>query len=244
MKLLLKLLKPDVVPSPRRKSIPFRTRVQLLLYGLCIKILRKWYSKYAFSDSIMLVGKQSIKLTHEYRDYSFEGELKRLHYQIPDTLKAVTGITSSLPKKQKIYLFRNYFSFEDRFLLEIDGQKISIEHNRGCSFNSSFKGQLKESDSNSLISRYVFSGSLKLSGMGLSGERKHGKPNTAKVPFESEILPEANVQPTTVVPSSRSRDGLFSDDPLFRKGGVPDERTNIIPSSIKEVEGVTIDESF
>lgn len=56
MRLLVKWLRPKVVPSPRRKKIPFGTRLQLFLYRRCIKKLTKWYCRYAFSDSVTLMG--------------------------------------------------------------------------------------------------------------------------------------------------------------------------------------------
>ena len=61
MRLLLKWLRPEVVPSPRRKKIPFGTSVPLYLYRRCIVKLTKWYFKYAFSDCMSHVGTPPVR---------------------------------------------------------------------------------------------------------------------------------------------------------------------------------------
>ena len=124
MRLLLKWLRPEVVPSPKRKNIPFGTQVQLYLYRRCIKRLAKWYSQYAFSDSVILVGTPAARVTHEYRDYSFEAEIKRMHIQMPNGMEDCAGVTSHFPNKRKGRHFFSCFHFEDHFLLQYFGKNI------------------------------------------------------------------------------------------------------------------------
>lgn len=218
MKLLLKCLRPETVPS-RRKNIKLGARVQLFLYRRCLNQLKKWYSKYAFSDIVVLAGNLSVRITHEHRDYAFETELQRLHIPIPNKMLECSGMTSFFSDKRRRRPFYDDFYFEDRFLLEIDGEKVSIDHGQGRSFVSTFKGRLKETDHTSILAKYYFSGSLNKS---LSKQSKR-----------------------TTVYSPRKKGGLFKDDPLLVKEPVASGLSTSTSSPvIKIVEGVTIDESF
>lgn len=218
MKLLLKCLRPETVPS-RRKNIKLGTRVQLFLYRRCLNKLKKWYSRYAFSDIVVLTGDLSVRITHEHRDYAFETELQRLHIPIPNMMLDCSGITSLFSDKRRRRPFYDDFYFEDRFLLEIDGEKVSIDHGKGRSFVSTFKGRLKETDHTSILAKYYFSGSL-----------------------HNRISKQSK---RTTVYSPRKKGGLFGDDPLLVKEPVASGLSTTTPSpAIKNVEGVTIDESF
>lgn len=248
MRLLLKWLRPKVVPSPRRKKIPFGIRVQLYLYRSCIKKLTKWYCRYAFSDSVTLIGTPTTRVTHEYRDYSFEAEIKRLHLQIPDGMVERAGATSHLPDKRRNRRYFNCFHLEDHFLLEIDGRKISIDHGQGRSFVSTFKGRLKESDNGSLFAKYAFSGSIRGNKVGMSGPASsisgsYGGKATSEVNFLNRTASDS--QPVESFSPKRRTRGLFGDDPLFdKKTDAPEAPLSTQSPSIKSVEGVTIDESF
>ncbi len=248
MRLLIKWLRPETVPSPRRKKIPFGSQVQIYLYRRCIKRLAKWYSQYAFSDSVTLVGTPAARVTHEYRDYSFEAEIKRMRIQIPNGTVDCVGVTSHFPNKRKGRHYFNCFHFEDHFLLEIDGKKISIDHGQDQSFVSTFKGKLKESDNCSLYAKYSFSGSMRGNKVGMSGRASslsglyNGREASGAAPSDRPASDTRSAG--TYTPIKRAR-GLFGDDPLLSK----DTDVLEIPIStplptIKSVEGVTIDESF
>lgn len=248
MRLLMKWLRPDTIPSPRRKKIPFGKRMQLHLYHYCLSKLAKSYSKFAFSDSVSLVGEPCIRVTHEYRDYSFEAEAKRLRLQIDDSMIVCSGVTSHLTHKKKRPRYHSYFHFEDHLFIEIDGKKISIDHGQGRSFVSTCKGRLKESDSRNLLTKYAFTGSLRVEKVG-----KPGPTSSFRETNEEEDITEGN-SPNRRVPSSDSTEslfspkkagGLFGDDPLFeKKPDILDVPLSSPSPSIKNVEGVTIDESF
>lgn len=250
MKLLLKLLRPETVPSPNRKKIPFGTRVQLYLYRSCLKTLRKWYVKYAFSDKIVLSGKPAIRVFHECRDTAFEAELKRLRMGLQDGMIVRHGVSSSQPDKRKNRPYYRCFHFEDTLLVDIDGQKVSINHGKGRSFVSTLTGELWESDINSLIAKYAFTGSRheekayssKKVG-GISSSIADSGPLKGAAPSS----PTTGPKPTSTPPSPpRRKPGpLFGDDPLFGKGiEKPESPVTTTPPTIKTVDGVTIDESF
>lgn len=248
MLLLIKWLRPDVIPSPRRKKIPFGTRLQLFLYRSGLRKLAKWYSRYAFSDSIVISGTPSIKLMHDFRDYSFEAELKRIHLFLPDGIHECSGATSSFPDKRKRRPYYSSFHFEDHFLLEVDGKKVSIDHGQGRSFVSTIKGRLKESDTTSTIAKYVFSGSFRSNITGESTKSSSISNSilssilTNQAPREG-VLSRDPAKNTGV--SLRKTGGLFSDDPLLGiRSESQDEHPSVPSSSIKSLEGVTIDESF
>lgn len=221
MRLLLKWLRPKTVPSPNRKRIPFGKRVRLSLYRSCLRTLRKWYQKYAFSDRITLSGKPSVKLCHEHRDTAFEAEIKRLRLSLSEGMLERNGASSSQPEKRKRQPYYRCFHFVDHLLLEVDGQKVSIDHGDGRSFVSTLNGRLKESDAATLVAKYAFSGS-----------RREDKPSSPSSRPKSVSLP-------------RKPGGLFGDDPLFGKTPKKPEVPVSQPTpTIKNVEGVTIDESF
>ena len=250
MRLLLKLLRPTTVPSPNRKNIPFGTRVQLSLYRSCLKTLRHWYAKYAFSDKIVISGKPAIRLFHECRDTAFEAELKRLRMGLPDNMIVRHGVSSSQTEKRNNRPYYRCFHFEDTVLLDVDGQKISINHGKGRSFVSTLTGELKESDTNSIIAKYAFAGSrhqekeytTKKVG-GISASIAGSGPVKGTTPKS----PSSGPKPTTTPPPPPKKKAgpLFGDDPLFGKGiEKPEPPVTTTPPTIKTIDGVTIDESF
>lgn len=250
MRLLLKLLRPEKVPSPNRKSVPFETRMQLLLYRRCLKRLKRWYYRYAYSDSMIIVGNPSIKVYHEFRDIAFETELKRLRVTFSEGMIECSGATSHYTDKRKRHRYFKCFHFEDNFLLDIDNQKISIKHGNGRSFVSTINGHLKESNETSVLAKYVFSGSRHI-------ERdKRTKINTSISSPYSGINPsDDSKQRGTEISTPRGggqdikkkSTPLFGDDPLFR-GIIPGNAPMLEPvketPTTKTLEGVIIDESF
>lgn len=244
MRLLLKWLRPEVIPSPRRKDIPFGEKARLFLYKRCILILKKWYSRYAFSDSIFLNGISPIKLVHEHRDYDFENELKRLHIPLPVNMVDHTGPVSSAQERNKKRPFYKNFYFEDQLHLEADGQIVSISHGKGRLFNSKIKGKLKESDRTSSILQYVFTGSLNNIKSGRPGTSVSNNNIKSSSTSFQEIITFSGL-PTDDFPQSKKIGGLFGSDPLLeKKSGASKQSKHTQPSFIKIVEGVEIDESF
>lgn len=248
MNLLLKLLRPERVPSPNRKKIPFGTRLQLFLYRSGLKRLKKKYCRCAYSDTMIIVGNPSIKVYHEFRDISFETELKRLNIPFTEGMIECTGATSHHPEKHKRQPSYNQFHFEDSFLLDIDNQKISIKHGDGHSFVSTINGSLKESNDTSIMSKYIFSGSRRTE----KGQRS--KINASISSAYSEFNPYDNSDQHGVGIDNSKKGGqdlkkktgpLFGDDPLLH-GVKPDINNDPKPATpaTKILEGVIIDESF
>lgn len=244
MRLLLKWLRPEVIPSPRRKNIPFGEKTRIFLYKRCILILKKWYSRYAFSDSIFLNGISPVKLVHEHRDYDFENELKRLHIPLPVNMIDHTGLISSVPERNMRRPYYKSFYFDDRLYLEADGQIISINHGKGRLFDSKIKGKLKESDRTSSILQYVFTGSLNNIKSGRAGTRVQNN-NIKPLSTSSQETITFPSLPIDASLQSKKTGGLFGSDPLLeKKTDISNNPKKEQPSCIKIVEGVEIDESF
>lgn len=239
MRLLIKWLRPETVPSPKRKNIPFGTRLRLSLYRECLKILRNWYQKYAFSDTVVISGRPAIRICHEYRDIDFESELKRLRLPIQDDMIERQGNSSSQSEKSKRRTYYNCFHFKDHFVLDISDQRIAIDHGDGRAIVSTVKGMLKESDAANLVSKFFFVGNLKDDKMTNSGERVMVTAYSS--PQKTESRPQR-------IPSTQKSRGLFGNDPLLGKGvrpiKVPDAPVKAPEPKIKSVAGVEIDESF
>lgn len=247
MRLLLKWLRPKVVPSPRRKKIPFGIRVQLYLYRSCIKKLTKGIAGMLFPIALLLLERRQPELPTSIVITPLKQRLN-LHLQIPDGMVERAGATSHLPDKRRNRRYFNCFHLEDHFLIEIDGRKISIDHGQGRSFVSTFKGRLKESDNGSLFAKYAFSGSIRGNKVGMSGPASsisgsYGGKATSEVNSLNRTASDS--QPVESFSPKRRTRGLFGDDPLFdKKTDAPEAPLSTQSPSIKSVEGVTIDESF
>ena len=256
-RLLLKCLRPVTVPSPNRKHLSFGTRIRLEAYRKCLKVLRKWYGRYAFSDVVTLPGRPQTKVVHEFRDLSFEAELKRLRIQVPENT-IVRNRQASARKRSFGCLphFRD-FRFVDTMTLVIGGQRIAVSRGLDDSFSSTLNGILKETDENSLIRKYIFTAS--------APSQPEQRPSRTKAPSFTSISdnapspeedssgpkplsPRASDPPH---PERRRKQGpLFKDDPLL---GMIREQPAPSPLSTPEekpipttraVAGVIIDESF
>lgn len=231
MLFLLNWLRPKTVPTPKRKSIPFWARIQCIIYSVCLKLLKKFYVKYAFSDLITIKGKPNIKIYHEYRDRQFESELKRLHIILSDNMIDVPSCFST-HLNRRVTLFYKCFQFSNTLIVDIDGDKITLNHGADRSFITTMKGCLKESDLIDSLLKYSFSGILK--------EYTSAKTESFRNHF-------SNQQESSSINRriSASDNSIFGNDPLF--GNMPQSAINIYDttcSTIKHLEGVSIDESF
>lgn len=259
MQLLLKWLRPETVPSPKRKQIPLGMKIRLSLYRNCLNMMRKWYSRYAFSDVIEIQGTPRIKIIHEFRDLAFEAELKRMHITAPVVMQEKNGTSSSFTDKRNKRRHFGSFRLKDSFRMEINGQKVSVDHGDGRSFISTVKGRLKESRPDSLITQYAFSGSIredKPAGTGKRGSISSSITETAPKPTGTAGKPEEGAAPAAgstppkgmpaqETPPRRKSGSLFGDDPLLGRTDVKPEEPVSPPSpDIKTVAGVEIDESF
>ena len=218
MRLLLKWLRPDTVPPPNKKNLPFGTKLRLDVYRSALKLLAKYYRQYAFLDTISLPSSQ-VKLIHEFRDKTFEGELKRMRLlqKYPMTLKEARASDKQVRSNQ---LFFKQFRFEDIFVLDIPGQRVTIHRGASCSFEATSGGKLKESEVGSLLSQYQFIGPAASKQMSRSIATPDAQPKGGEKP-----APKTGGEKKET-PGKAPRNGpLFGDDPLFRKRGLehPDE---------------------
>lgn len=262
MRLLMKWLRPETVPSQRKKHLPFGTRLRLDVYRKCLTVLRKWYGRYAFSDMVTLPGRPQTKVCHEFRDCSFEAELKRMHMPVPEEILIRNGQAVTRKKTFRGLPHFRDFRFEDTMTVVMGGQRISVNRGQGDSFSSTLAGVLKETDDNSLLRKYIFTaaapaereqqpakarGDLSTS---ISGGRTQPRPTADPRPAGSKTADRP-------APASPRRQGpLFKDDPLLGKikdGPQPASTPAPAPApapeekpapSIKVLDGVVIDDSF
>lgn len=232
MRLLIKWLRPINVPSPKRKNIPFRVRIQCELYSICLKILKKYYTKYAFSDYLTIKGGAHIQICNEFRDSQFEAELKRMHIILSDSMIDVPNRHSSHSGSRGIALFFKCFHFSNSLFIDINGEKITLEHGDGRSFITTMKGYLKESDASNLLLKYSFSGLYK--------DSISTKTNSIRCQhsIQQDILPKNRRV-------SEKPNSLFGNDPLL-EGEIKQSKSleGNSSSTVKHLEGVSIDESF
>ena len=259
MRLLLKLLRPDTVPSPNRKNIPFGTRVQLALYRKCLTKAMRRYAKLAFSDGIVLEGRPSVRILHEFRDVNFEAEVKRMRLVPKDVMVECAGTTSHWPDRDRSRGIPRYFHFKDTFSLVVDGQKTSIEHGDGRSFVSAVNGRLKETDAAALYAKYIFSASrrgvkqeasVKESLAAPATPAKSAPDTTPSVAPTPSVASATADRPATAARPAKKRTGpLFGGDPLLKEtqGPASESPKPAAPEpvkTIKKLAGVEIDDSF
>ena len=254
MRLLLKLLRPDTVPAPNRKNIPFGTRVRLALYRKCLLRARRRYSKLAFSDSIVIEGSPSVRILHEFRDVNFEAEVKRMRLVPQEVMGECTGTTSNWPDRNRKRGIPRYFHFKDSFSLVVDGQKTSVEHGDGRSFVSAVSGRLKETDAAALYAKYSFSASRRTPKKDASVRESLSAPaSAARADSTSSVAaaakPAVADRPTAADRPARKRTGpLFGGDPLLKESQGPASESPKPaapePVKVKKLAGVEIDESF
>ena len=214
MRLLLKWLRPDTVPSPNRKNLPFGTRLRLDLYRSALKLLARKYSRYAFSDFISLPAINA-KLTHEFRDLAFEAELKRMRLLQKDQTILRDGINSCTRRRRKNLLYFKQFRFVDLLSLETNGQKVTIRHDEGCCFSATHGGKLKESEVGSLLSQFQFIGPAASKQMSRSIATPDAQPKGGGQP-----APKTGGEKKETPGKVPRKGPLFGDDPLFRKRGL------------------------
>ena len=214
MRLLLKWLRPDTVPPPNKKNLPFGTKLRLNVYRSALKLLARNYPKYAFSDSVSLPAINA-KLTHEFRDQAFEAELKRMRLLPKNQLILRDEVISSPRKRRNNQLFFKQFRFVDLLILEVDGQKVTIRRDEECTFSAGRGGKLKESELGSLLSQYQFIGPAASKQMSRSIATPEAQPKGGGQP-----APKTGGEKKET-PGKAPRNGpLFGDDPLFRKRGL------------------------
>ena len=218
MRLLLKWLRPDTVPSPGRKNLPFGTRLRLDLYRSALNLLAKHYKKHAFFDTLSLPGSQ-VKLIHEFRDTAFEAELKRMHMLQKDQMVLKDGCVSSKQAKKNSFFFKQ-FHFEDVLVLDTPEQRVIIRRGSACSFEAARGGKLKESEAGSLVSQYQFTGA--------SVSKQPVQPSTA--PNTASKTETGSASRKNVGRADEGKKGpsqneprqgpLFGRDPLLHKKGM------------------------
>ena len=255
MRWITRLLRPETVPHANKKNLSFWTSLRLDLYHNRLLRLRKQYARYACSDSITLQGNPDVKVVHERRDPVFEAELRRMRLLPPDQTKAREGLSATGEKDPFLRPYYREFRFEDTLSLTVGEQVVSIRRGEEEAFRSAIKGTLRESTPESLIQRYLFTGSMPP--MGKASEGKPAEKSPSKPPFKpSETPPKPEAIPSKPAddapgrhrPKRPAKTGpLFGDDPLLGQthpGSAPAPAPEPPKSTKKTVAGVVIDESF
>ena len=257
------LLRPETIPSARKKHLPFGTKLRLGIYRRRLLRLRKYYARYAYSDTVTLQGRPGFKVVHEHRDPAFEAELKRMRILPPESLverdrASVSG--SGLNANRRFY---SEFRFEDSLIVTAGGQKTVINREAESAFYTSIPGRLKTSAAECVVGRYQFTGSLaapkevertSLAKEGsLSVSLSTPRASGAVPPSQGPARPAATQdKPGNSRRAKPVKEGpLFKDDPLLGRPHPVPPTTQPVPAptstpapKMKSVAGVEIDESF
>lgn len=109
----------------RRRKLTSGEQLRVSLYRWILMRGKKAYRRLAVSDVISMSGGR-VKVVHEYRDLEFERKLKEAKIAVPHSYKAAVypfeSVTRSRQRGWK------WFNFTDTLSVEIDGQKVSVEH--------------------------------------------------------------------------------------------------------------------
>ena len=222
-------------------------KLRLGIYRRRLLRLRKYYARYAYSDTVTMQGRPGIKIVHEHRDPAFEAELKRMRILPPESLVERDRASVSGSGRNASRRFYSEFRFEDSLVVTAGGQKTVISREEESAFYTSIPGRLRTSATECVVGRYQFTGSLAAS---LSTPRAGG----TVPPSQGPERPMATGQdkPLGGGRAKAVKEGpLFKDDPLLGQS-YPASRT-IQPAptpasapapKMKSVAGVEIDESF
>lgn len=257
------LLRPETIPSARKKYLPFGTKLRLGIYRRRLLLLRKYYARYAYSDMVTLQGRPGIKVIHEHRDPAFEADLKRMRILPPESLVERDRASISGSGRNTSPRFYSEFRFEDSLIVTAGGQKTVINREAESAFYTSIPGRLKTSAAECVVGRYQFIGSLVAAKEAerTSSTREGSLSVSLSTPRASGAVPASQgpSRPTAGLDkpgnSRRSRpvkDGpLFKDDPLLGRPHPVPPIHQPVPApaptpapKMKSVAGVDIDESF
>ena len=258
------LLRPETIPSARKKHLPFGMKLRLDIYRRRLLRLRKYYARYAYSDTVTLQGRPGIKIVHEHRDPAFEAELKRMRILPPESLverdrASISG--SGLNASRRFY---SEFRFEDSLVVTAGGQKTVINREEESAFYTSIPGRLKTSAAECVVGRYQFTGSLATAAKEAertSPAREGSLSASLSTPRASGAVPPSPGPAWPAAGQDKPGNGrhtrpvkagpLFKDDPLLGRPHPVPPPPQPVPApahtpapKMKSVAGVDIDESF
>lgn len=259
------LLRPETIPSVRKKHLPFGEKLRLGIYRRRLLRLRKYYARYAYSDTVTLQGRPGIKVVHEHRDPAFEAELKRMRILPPESLVERDRASVSGADRNTSRRFYSEFRFEDSLVVTAGGQKTVISREEESAFYTSFPGRLKTSAMECVVGRYQFTGALPTA----TKEVEHTTPArggslsaSLSTPRAGGTVPQSQ-GPERPLDAGRDKpmvgrrakavkEGpLFKDDPLLGQSHPVSQTIQPAPTptsapapKMKSVAGVDIDESF
>ena len=109
----------------RRRKLTSGEQLRVSLYRWILMRGKKAYRRLAVSDVISMSGGR-VKVVHEYRDLEFERKLKEAKIAVPHSYNATVYPFESMTRgRQRGW---KWFNFTDTLSVEIDGQKVSVEH--------------------------------------------------------------------------------------------------------------------
>lgn len=210
---LLWIFRPEKLPSPRRKKVPFLVRCRISIYAFLLNIKKRHYRRYAIMDEISY---GDVKFVWERRDIAFEDELKRMGHNVKPQMSSNErvgcnwGKTASPRRKGRSF---RWFRFSETIRIIANDGEVSFDHSSDLSINGSLKGLMKLSAGEDIISR----SRMKISRSAASHVRQISvaRPERRKPVFAKEKQPEPTV---TVAPAAPVAPAV-PEAPVIRKAG-------------------------
>lgn len=217
LRLLLSLLNP-FKKGKRRKKHSLLLSLRTCLFRICIIILRRYYRRYSYVDTISL---GDLKVRQSRRDMEFEEWLSQLKIDIRPHFYIARG----MPQKQSKHWLRPFYKFfrmELETIIINDKYEIKINRTHQLVLNTNVKGQLRLSNDNDILQRCEFNA--------IAPKQK----------FEDKALkPNVFNRPEATIISKKKRVSLGESKPI-----TPDNIRIQEQPVLIQVRGAEIDESF
>ncbi len=239
-RLILTLLNPYKNGLSQKKT-SFWIRLRMWVFGACVRMLKNFYRRYAYSDVIML-GDTEITLSR--RDHEFEQWLSQLKLNVQPRLQ--TSTRKPVNKKEHWWRpFYKFFRMEQITMIAHDKKKIIFDRTRDLTITSDMEGQLKLSDDNDTIQHSEYK-------VVIPDRKKlfEKEKDIAEETLPSEDKTEPETKPVTLNPrANKNKVTLGEIGPVAlprKESDIETNKTDTInpePVIIKVPEG-EIDESF
>ncbi len=192
----------------RRRKLTGADRLQVSMYRWLLKRGLKAYRNFAVSDVVSCAGGR-MKIIHEYRDLEFEGMLRTAKVATPLSYKAaLCPFESNVGRGKHGW---KWFNFTDTLIVEIDGQKVNVEHGELYKVYSSAKVSAKRTGLDDGIDATFLSVAVSLAKSSAKQSSKSSAPGKTRTPSPSSAgVPQ--------VPSEKPKGPVGARKPSGNKG--------------------------
>lgn len=159
LRFLLQKLNPYKEGRSSYRGQGFWSDLRVSVYVGIMRLLKKHYRRYAYSDLIE-IGDQGISVLQEHRDRGFELMLRKMGEDVSPRQSVTYSWPTAKHVRFEFHPFRWFFNFVTTLTLTVDGREYIVDHTRLVSVWGSVPGILRSSTSEDLLMRSSFRAEL------------------------------------------------------------------------------------